>query len=86
MTGPEHYEEAESLLAFIKDDAYRAGFRLDEQAELSIAARAQAHATLALAAAHQAPTAEILCGTEHTPFDCPLPAGHNGLHAKLVTE
>ncbi|GLZ34858.1 hypothetical protein Lesp02_70450 [Lentzea sp. NBRC 105346] len=51
MTGPEHYREAEQLLAYIEDGAYRDRMHLSEAAEHSIAARAQVHATLALAAA-----------------------------------
>ena len=51
MTGPEHYREAEYLLTYIKDGALQEGVLLSEEAERSIAARAQVHATLALAAA-----------------------------------
>jgi hypothetical protein len=45
MTGPEHYEEAERLLATVKGTGYG-----DEMARDRLAA-AQVHATLALAAA-----------------------------------
>lgn len=51
MNGPEHYREAERLLAYIEDGALQEGVVLPTDAETSIAIRAQAHATLALAAA-----------------------------------
>ena len=44
MTGPEHYREAERLLDEAADTS-------TNEAEAAIATRAQAHATLALAAA-----------------------------------
>lgn len=43
MTGPEHFYEAERLLELIHDD--------DEHARAAATARAQVHATLALASA-----------------------------------
>jgi hypothetical protein len=46
MSGPEHYQEAERILAEIK-----ATPALSTETETSLAVRAQAHATLALAAA-----------------------------------
>ena len=45
MTGPEHYAEAERLLAFIEDA------ELATEVVIAEAAIAQVHATLALAAA-----------------------------------
>jgi hypothetical protein len=46
MTGPYHYSKAEEILAEIE-----AANTLSNQAETALAIRAQAHATLALAAA-----------------------------------
>jgi hypothetical protein len=62
MTGPEHYKEAERLLPLAHDLAdqghqVRADF---------IVARAQVHATLALAAATAAAQATAYDGDEHS--------------------
>ncbi|GAA1030741.1 MULTISPECIES: hypothetical protein [Amycolatopsis] len=64
MNGPDHYREAEQLLGYIEDGALRDGVRLDEMAALSIATRAQVHATLALAAAQAMPTVARLMGVD----------------------
>ncbi|MGW7247752.1 hypothetical protein [Streptomyces decoyicus] len=48
MTGPEHYREAERLL---KDSKTRHGALVIEEGTAEVVAAAQAHATLALAAA-----------------------------------
>lgn len=45
MTGPEHYREAEGLLDALQE------LRHDDLARTEVVARAQVHATLALAAA-----------------------------------
>lgn len=50
-TGPEHYSRAEYLLTYVDDGALREGVILDEDDIFEITARAQVHATLALAAA-----------------------------------
>jgi len=55
MTGPEHYREAERLLAIAGDDY---------EAQSQIHAEAQIHATLALAAATAEPIAQAYNGRE----------------------
>ena len=48
MTGPEHYKIAENLLNRVASDDTR---RLSHESRVELAARAQVHATLAVAAA-----------------------------------
>ena len=54
MTGPEHYERAESLLG-LSAEFPRHGTQTDQQQALLMATQAQAHATLALVAATAMP-------------------------------
>ena len=51
MTGPEHYREAEWLLRILAKPADHGGTVIDARMNPNVVAAAQAHATLALAAA-----------------------------------
>jgi hypothetical protein len=57
MTGPEHYRQAELLLEQAEDPH-------DDQDTQTLTARAQVHATLALAAATAQPHADQYVGDE----------------------
>lgn len=51
MNGPQHYREAEKLLAYVNDGALQDGVFLSNKDIREITARAQVHATLAQTAA-----------------------------------
>lgn len=71
MTGPEHYREAERLLADARD---RSGPVMGYQDESLQIAEAQAHATLALVAAVAADRLTTASDVEET-TSYPLPLG-----------
>lgn len=65
MTGPEHYQDAEYLLDFIENGALREGVELTPAEEQVLATRAQAHATLAHAAATARIAVDRYIGDDH---------------------
>lgn len=72
MTGPEHYQAAESLLQQLqKAQASMAGNSPSAEKVAAVMAEAQVHATLALAAATamSAPVADELAGFTTEEFD-----------------
>lgn len=62
MNGHEHYVEAARLMEYVEDGALQDGVRLSVEATNEITARAQVHATLALAAAAVTPALLAMCG------------------------
>ncbi|MFE6816040.1 hypothetical protein [Streptomyces sp. NPDC057677] len=85
MTGPEHYREAERLLTMAHRFTYGDGG--DAAVGAALAAEAQAHATLALAAAQLTPAASSGAVTvfraayEHSPFPVGLYANAEAARA-----
>ncbi|WP_435969337.1 hypothetical protein [Streptomyces sp. Qhu_M48] len=85
MTGPEHYREAERLLAMAHRFTYGDG--ADPATGAALAAEAQGHATLALAAAQLTPAASSGAVTvyratyEHSPFPVGLYANPEAARA-----
>lgn len=63
MTGPEHYREAERLLNMAHRYTY--GDAADSVVGAALAAEAQGHATLALAAATALPATRVMLVAEY---------------------
>ena len=62
LTGPEHYREAENMLGYVYCGANNDGAPLADHEVPALLARAQIHATLALAAASAMPTVSEFMG------------------------
>lgn len=77
MKGHEHYLEAARLMEYVEDGALQDGIRLSVDAANEITARAQVHATLALAAVTVMPALLAMCGDSDRVTDWGAAIGWN---------